>query len=170
MNDVCSFFLSCKFCLQQVHLFILLTALLPLFSYGLLDTTCSATKMNRGRHPRRLLLTVCNGSAKATPARSGGDRAFSSARLSAATEYHRRERQKNMKIAFIGIGVMGKHMCGHLMKGGHSAAVFSRTASKCADLVANGATLAPSPKAAAADADAVRARKAQAQCWWQQWR
>ena len=64
-----------------------------------------------------------------------------------------------MKIAFIGIGVMGKHMCGHLMKGGHSAAVFSRTASKCADLVADGAILAPSPKAAAVDADAVRAQK-----------
>ena len=41
------------------------------------------------------------------------------------------------------------------MKGGHSAAVFSRTAAKCADLVANGAVLAPSPKAAAKDADVV---------------
>lgn len=61
-----------------------------------------------------------------------------------------------MKIAWIGVGVMGRHMCGHLMKGGHSAAVYSRTASKCAELVANGATLAPTPKAAAQDADAVR--------------
>ena len=60
-----------------------------------------------------------------------------------------------MKVAWIGVGVMGKHMCGHLMKGGHSAAVFSRTAAKCADLVANGAVLAPSPKAAAKDADVV---------------
>ena len=60
-----------------------------------------------------------------------------------------------MKIAWIGVGVMGRHMCGHLMKGGHSAAIFSRTASKCADLVAHGATLAASPKAAAADADVV---------------
>jgi len=40
-------------------------------------------------------------------------------------------------------------MCGHLMAAGHEAAVFSRTAAKCAPLVAKGATLATSPREAA---------------------
>ena len=57
------------------------------------------------------------------------------------------------KIAWIGVGVMGKHMCSHLMAAGHEASVFSRTASKCADLVAQGARLASSPKEAAEGAD-----------------
>ena len=50
---------------------------------------------------------------------------------------------------------MGKHMCRHLLDGGHSCSVFSRTASKCDDLVSAGALLCASPKEAAAGADIV---------------
>jgi len=50
---------------------------------------------------------------------------------------------------------MGKHMCSHLMAAGHEASVYSRTASKCAELVEKGATLAMSPKEAAEGADVV---------------
>jgi 3-hydroxyisobutyrate dehydrogenase len=60
-----------------------------------------------------------------------------------------------LKIGWIGVGVMGKHMCGHLMAAGHSAAVYSRTASKCSPLVEKGARLAATPLDAARGADVV---------------
>ena len=34
------------------------------------------------------------------------------------------------KVAFIGLGVMGYHMAGHLKNGGHDVTVYNRTASK----------------------------------------
>ena len=60
-----------------------------------------------------------------------------------------------VRIGWVGVGVMGHHMAGHLMKAGHSAAVFSRTAAKCQPLVEAGATLASSPREAAEGADVV---------------
>ena len=43
------------------------------------------------------------------------------------------------KIGWIGTGVMGKSMAGHLMSRGHTLLVHNRTASKADELVANGA-------------------------------
>ena len=37
-----------------------------------------------------------------------------------------------MKVAFIGLGVMGYHMAGHLAKAGHDVTVYNRTGSKAA--------------------------------------
>ncbi len=59
------------------------------------------------------------------------------------------------KVAFIGIGVMGKSMAGHLLEAGYPVSVYNRTKSKADDLVARGATWADSPAAASADADIV---------------
>jgi 3-hydroxyisobutyrate dehydrogenase-like beta-hydroxyacid dehydrogenase len=59
------------------------------------------------------------------------------------------------RLAFIGLGIMGKPMAGHLLKAGHGLAVHSRTKSKAEDLLSAGATWAKSPAAAAADADVV---------------
>ncbi|MBB4278159.1 NAD(P)-dependent oxidoreductase [Rhizobium mongolense] len=61
------------------------------------------------------------------------------------------------KVAFIGLGVMGFPMAGHLkMKGGHDVTVYNRTASKAADWTAKfGGKSAPTPAEAAADADFV---------------
>lgn len=59
------------------------------------------------------------------------------------------------RIAFIGIGVMGKSMAGHLLDAGYSLTVYNRTQSKADDLVARGAIWADSPAAAAAGADIV---------------
>ena len=59
------------------------------------------------------------------------------------------------RIAFIGIGVMGKSMAGHLLDAGYPLAVFNRTQSKADDLVARGAIWADSPAAAAENADVV---------------
>lgn len=44
-----------------------------------------------------------------------------------------------MKLAFIGIGVMGSPMAGHLMAAGHEVRVFTRTQSKAQSLVDKGA-------------------------------
>ncbi|HKK29964.1 MAG TPA: NAD(P)-binding domain-containing protein, partial [Alphaproteobacteria bacterium] len=38
-------------------------------------------------------------------------------------------------VAFLGLGVMGYPMAGHLAKGGHDVTVYNRTASKAADWV-----------------------------------
>ena len=48
------------------------------------------------------------------------------------------------KVAFIGLGVMGYPMAGHLQAAGHSVCVYNRTAAKAADWVAeHGGTAAP---------------------------
>ena len=57
-----------------------------------------------------------------------------------------------MKIAFIGTGVMGAPMAGHLARAGHDVTVYNRTRAKAA---ATGLAVADTPAAAAAKADAV---------------
>jgi len=59
-----------------------------------------------------------------------------------------------MRIAFVGTGVMGKSMAGHLLKAGHEVVVYTRTRAKAADLLAAGARWADSPTVAAQGADA----------------
>jgi 3-hydroxyisobutyrate dehydrogenase/2-hydroxy-3-oxopropionate reductase len=61
------------------------------------------------------------------------------------------------KVAFIGLGVMGFPMAGHLKtKGGHDVTVYNRTAAKADDWAAKfGGKSAPTPAEAAADADFV---------------
>jgi len=61
------------------------------------------------------------------------------------------------RIAYIGLGVMGYPMAGHLKKkGGHEVTVFNRTAGKAASWVEeHGGASAPTPREAARDADFV---------------
>ena len=59
------------------------------------------------------------------------------------------------RIAWIGTGVMGTAMCGHLVDAGHQIAVFSRTRTKAQPLVDRGATWAVSPREAASGATIV---------------
>ncbi|MHA7968763.1 NAD(P)-dependent oxidoreductase [Rhizobium sp. CAU 1783] len=61
------------------------------------------------------------------------------------------------KVAFIGLGVMGYPMAGHLKtKGGHDVTVYNRTATKAEKWVVQfGGKAAPTPAEAAADADFV---------------
>jgi len=56
-----------------------------------------------------------------------------------------------MKVAFIGIGVMGFPMAGHLATAGHAVTVFNRTAEKSARWIetSRGATAATIPEAVA---------------------
>ncbi len=60
------------------------------------------------------------------------------------------------KVAFLGLGVMGYPMAGHLQAAGHDVTVYNRTKSKAEAWVAShGGALADTPKAAAAGADFV---------------
>src|SRR5688572_2015682 len=61
----------------------------------------------------------------------------------------------SLSIAFIGTGVMGRSMAGHLQKAGHSLHVFNRTKEKAQSLVEAGAQWHDSAGAAAANADVV---------------
>ncbi len=60
------------------------------------------------------------------------------------------------KTAFLGLGVMGYPMAGHLKKGGHEVTVYNRTTAK-AERWANdhGGSYAPTPREAAEGADFV---------------
>lgn len=57
------------------------------------------------------------------------------------------------KIGLIGLGLMGHPMGMNLLKAGYPLTVWNRTASRAAELVAAGATLAKSPKEVAAASD-----------------
>lgn len=59
------------------------------------------------------------------------------------------------RIGWIGLGVMGSSMCGHLIAKGFSATVYSRTQAKAADLIAKGAAWAASPREVAQRSDVI---------------
>lgn len=59
------------------------------------------------------------------------------------------------RIGWIGTGVMGASMAGHLMDAGFSATLYSRTRSKAEPLLSKGAAWADSPKAVAEASDVV---------------
>ena len=60
-----------------------------------------------------------------------------------------------MKIAWIGTGVMGESMAGHLLDAGHELYVYNRTVSKTENLVNRGAKLLTEIKDAPLNADVV---------------
>ncbi len=61
-----------------------------------------------------------------------------------------------MKLAFLGLGVMGYPMAGHLARAGHDVTVYNRSAEKAGKWVAaHGGKSAPTPAAAAAGAQIV---------------
>ncbi|QGM97032.1 NAD(P)-dependent oxidoreductase [Methylocystis parvus] len=59
-------------------------------------------------------------------------------------------------IAFLGLGVMGYPMAGHLARAGHGVTVYNRTTAKAEKFAAqHGAAFAPTPRQAAEGADFV---------------
>jgi len=61
-----------------------------------------------------------------------------------------------MKLAFLGLGVMGFPMAGHLAKAGHQVTVYNRTESKARGWATeHGGAARPTPTAAASDAEIV---------------
>ena len=59
------------------------------------------------------------------------------------------------RIGWIGTGVMGSSMCGHLVAAGYKASVYNRSAEKAKALVEKGAKLLDSPRAVAQASDVV---------------
>ena len=60
------------------------------------------------------------------------------------------------KVAFLGLGVMGYPMAGHLKRAGHEVTVYNRTSAKADQWAAEyGGKSAPTPRQAAHDADIV---------------
>ncbi len=60
-----------------------------------------------------------------------------------------------LRIGWIGMGVMGKSMCGHLLRHGYDVTVFTRSREKAEGLLAAGACWADSPRSVASQADVV---------------
>ena len=60
-----------------------------------------------------------------------------------------------MKLGFIGLGAMGRHMALHLMKHGHDMGVYARRDESAAPLVSAGAKRYDTPAALAAASDVV---------------
>ncbi len=66
------------------------------------------------------------------------------------------EATPSRKVAFLGLGVMGGPMAGHLAAAGHQVTVYNRTAAKADAWVAkHGGQSAPTPREAATGADFV---------------
>ncbi len=59
----------------------------------------------------------------------------------------------NRAIGWIGTGVMGSSMCGHLLTAGYRVTIHSRTRSKAQPLLDRGAQWAENPRAVAAESD-----------------
>ncbi|MEM9025809.1 MAG: NAD(P)-dependent oxidoreductase [Verrucomicrobiota bacterium] len=59
------------------------------------------------------------------------------------------------RVAFIGLGVMGNSMAGHLLAAGCLLSIFTRTASKAKNLIERGAIWKDTPEAAVENADFV---------------
>ncbi len=60
-----------------------------------------------------------------------------------------------MKIGWIGTGVMGKSMAGHLLAAGHELTVFNRSREKARELLERGASWAASPSEVARSSELV---------------
>jgi len=60
-----------------------------------------------------------------------------------------------IKVGFIGIGVMGKSMAGHIMKAGYPLHIYTRSKSKAIDLIDKGAVWHEFPSSLAAECDVI---------------
>src|SRR5688572_18691789 len=57
------------------------------------------------------------------------------------------------RIGWVGTGIMGASMCGHLIAAGHPATIVTRTRARAEPLLARGAVWADTPRAVAAASD-----------------
>ncbi len=60
-----------------------------------------------------------------------------------------------LRIGFIGLGIMGKPMAGHLLKAGYALTVHNRSRAAVDELAAQGARAADTPREVAANSDVV---------------
>ncbi|HZR92103.1 MAG TPA: NAD(P)-dependent oxidoreductase [Gaiellaceae bacterium] len=62
---------------------------------------------------------------------------------------------RETRVGWVGTGVMGASMCGHILTAGHPVTVHTRTRSRAEPLLARGAAWADTPAAVAASSDVV---------------
>lgn len=62
---------------------------------------------------------------------------------------------ENTVIGFVGTGVMGKSMAGHLLNAGYSLVLYTRTKEKASELLEKGAEWAETPSAVAKKANVI---------------
>lgn len=62
---------------------------------------------------------------------------------------------EKQKLGWIGTGVMGQSMCGHLIQAGHELSVFNRTKDKASELIDKGARWCDSPAEVAENSDVI---------------
>jgi 3-hydroxyisobutyrate dehydrogenase len=62
---------------------------------------------------------------------------------------------QSTRVGWIGTGVMGRSMCGHLLAAGYSVTLFNRTKAKASELIERGARWADSPREVASSSDVV---------------
>jgi 3-hydroxyisobutyrate dehydrogenase len=65
------------------------------------------------------------------------------------------EATRPARIGFVGLGIMGQSMAGHLLAAGHPLRLYNRSADKARALVERGALWCDTPGAVAADSDVV---------------
>ena len=65
------------------------------------------------------------------------------------------EQTRTQRIGFIGLGLMGKPMAGHIRKAGYPLTVHNRSRAAVDELAAQGAQVAASPRDVAANSDVV---------------
>src|SRR5262245_11746510 len=65
------------------------------------------------------------------------------------------QQEDAMRVGFVGLGIMGRPMAKNLLKAGHTVVAYNRSAGPRAELAAAGATIAATPREAAAGAEAV---------------
>lgn len=59
------------------------------------------------------------------------------------------------RVGFVGLGIMGGPMAGHLLSAGHDLTVFNRTPARCDPLLERGARVGASPRDVAVASDVV---------------
>ena len=59
------------------------------------------------------------------------------------------------RVGYVGLGIMGRPMAGHLLDAGYALTVFNRTRAKTVSLAAAGARVADSPRAVAEASDII---------------
>ena len=62
---------------------------------------------------------------------------------------------ENTRIGWIGTGIMGKPMCGHVLSGGYRTSIYNRTKSKAEELINKGAVWCTSPEEVAKNSDII---------------
>ena len=63
--------------------------------------------------------------------------------------------KENTRIGWIGTGIMGRPMCGHILGGGYQTSIYNRTQSKAEDLINNGGVWCTSPEEVAKNSNII---------------